>query len=86
MDDLQKYRSEIIITKFGKPIAKLIPMVDDQAEKSLFGYMKDSVLIHEDILEKNIIQSHLAKCLTTLKSEEPPNLNNCVSKSLLMLD
>jgi hypothetical protein len=27
------------------------PIVDDQAEKSLFGYMKDSVLIHEDILE-----------------------------------
>lgn len=51
MDDLQKYHSEIIITKFGKPIAKLIPIVDDQAEKSLFGYMKDSVLIHEDILE-----------------------------------
>lgn len=51
MDDLQKYHSEIIITKFGKPIAKLIPTVDDQAEVSLFGYMKDSVLIHEDILE-----------------------------------
>lgn len=51
MDDIQKYHSEIIITKFGKPIAKLIPIVDEQAEKSLFGYMKDSVLIHEDILE-----------------------------------
>jgi len=51
MDDIQKYHSEIIITKFGKPIAKLIPIVDDQTEKSLFGYMKDSVLIHGDILE-----------------------------------
>jgi len=28
-----------------------MPIVDEQAEKSLFGYMKDSVLIHEDILE-----------------------------------
>jgi antitoxin (DNA-binding transcriptional repressor) of toxin-antitoxin stability system len=51
MDDLQKHHSEIIIIKFGKPIAKLIPIVDDQVEKSLFGYMKDSVLIHGDILE-----------------------------------
>jgi antitoxin (DNA-binding transcriptional repressor) of toxin-antitoxin stability system len=51
VDDIQKYHSEIIITKSGKPIAKLMPIVDKQAEKSLFGYMKDSVLIHEDILE-----------------------------------
>ena len=51
MDDIQKFHSEIIITKFGKPIAKLIPIVDEQAGKSLFGYMKNSVLINEDILE-----------------------------------
>jgi antitoxin (DNA-binding transcriptional repressor) of toxin-antitoxin stability system len=51
IEDIQKYHSEIIITKFGKPIAKLMPIVDEQAEKPLFGYMKDFVLIHEDILE-----------------------------------
>jgi antitoxin (DNA-binding transcriptional repressor) of toxin-antitoxin stability system len=51
IDDIQKYHNEIIITKSGKPIAKLTPIVDEQTEKSLFGYMKDSVLIHEDILE-----------------------------------
>lgn len=53
VDDIQKYHNEIIITKSGKPIAKLmpIPIVDEQSEKSLFGYMKDSVLIHEDISE-----------------------------------
>jgi antitoxin (DNA-binding transcriptional repressor) of toxin-antitoxin stability system len=51
IDDIQKNHSEIIITKLGKPIAKIIPILDKQIEKSLFGYMKDSVLIHEDILE-----------------------------------
>ena len=51
IDDIQKYHSEIIITKSGKPIAKLIPIEDEQAEKSLFGYMKDSVLVHKDILK-----------------------------------
>jgi antitoxin (DNA-binding transcriptional repressor) of toxin-antitoxin stability system len=51
IDDIQKYHNEIIITKSGKPIAKLTPITDKQAEKHLFGYMKDSVLIHKDILE-----------------------------------
>jgi antitoxin (DNA-binding transcriptional repressor) of toxin-antitoxin stability system len=50
IDDIQNY-NEIIITKLGKPIAKIIPIIDKQTEKSLFGYMKDSVLIHKDILE-----------------------------------
>ena len=51
IDDFQKYHHEILITKSGKPIAKLVPIVDNQVEKSLFGYMKDSVVIHGDILE-----------------------------------
>ena len=34
-----------------KPTAKIIPIAEKQTEKSLFGYMKDSVLIHKDILK-----------------------------------
>ena len=51
IEDAQKFHSEIIITKFGKPIAKIIPMSNEQSKRSLFGYMKDSVIIHRDILE-----------------------------------
>ena len=51
VDDIQKHQSEITITKFGRPIVKLVPIVSEQVGKSLFGYMKDSVLIHGDIVE-----------------------------------
>lgn len=51
IEDVQRYHSEIIITKLGKPIAKVIPILNEQSKKSLFGYMKDSVVIHGDILK-----------------------------------
>lgn len=51
IDDVQKHHNEIIITKFGRPVAKLVPIMDEAVKKSLFGYMKGSVLIHKDILE-----------------------------------
>lgn len=49
MDDVQKYHKEIIITKFGKPVAKLVS-IDKPRTKSLFGCMKGTVRIHGDIM------------------------------------
>ncbi len=51
MDEVQKYHREIVITKLGKPIAKLVPILDKSKKETLFGYMKDSVSIHGDIVE-----------------------------------
>jgi len=51
IEDIQESHSEIIITKLGKPVAKLTPILDEQSGKPLFGYMKDSVIIYENILE-----------------------------------
>ena len=50
MRHVQKFHEEIVITKFGKPVAKLTP-IDDAAPKSLYGYMKDSITISGDIVE-----------------------------------
>jgi len=50
MNDVIRHNSEIIITKLGAPIAKLIPLVKKDAKTKLFGYMKDSVIIHDDII------------------------------------
>jgi len=50
VDGIQKHQSEITITKFGRPIVKLVPILGKQVEKSLFGYMKDSVSIHGNII------------------------------------
>ena len=49
MDEVQKYRKEIIITKFGKPVAKLVPM-ERVKNKPLFGYLKGKAIIKGDII------------------------------------
>ncbi|HWO99681.1 MAG TPA: type II toxin-antitoxin system Phd/YefM family antitoxin [Methylococcus sp.] len=48
MDEIAKTREPIVITKRGKPIAKLMPV--DEEPKSLFGYMKGKVTILGDIV------------------------------------
>ena len=49
MDDVQKHHHEIVITKFGKPVAKLVP-VEEIKPRSAFGYMKGSIKILGDIV------------------------------------
>lgn len=48
MDEVQKYHKEIIITKFGKPVAKLVP-IEEVKNRSLFGYLKGKAVIKGDI-------------------------------------
>jgi prevent-host-death family protein len=49
MDDVYKHHSEVIITKHGKAIAKLVA-VEKQSKKKLLGLMKGKVAIHGDIV------------------------------------
>ena len=49
MDEVQKSHMEIVITKFGKPVAKLVP-IEEIKPKSLFGCMKGTLKIHGDIM------------------------------------
>jgi prevent-host-death family protein len=48
LDEVQRLRMPIIITKRGKPVAKLVPL-DDQRE-SFIGSMKGSMEIIGDII------------------------------------
>ena len=48
MDEVEKTHREIVITKFGKPVAKLVPI--DKKKKPPFGFLKDSVQIKGDII------------------------------------
>lgn len=50
MDHVNLFHEEVIITKRGKPVAKLIPY-SKKPDKPLFGYMKNSVTINDDITE-----------------------------------
>ena len=49
MDEVEQNRQEIIITKHGKPVAKLVPAKSRPAE--LFGRMQDSAKIIGDVIK-----------------------------------
>ena len=47
MEEVRKYRTPIVITKKGKPVAKLVPA--DEPKKSLFGCMAGKIRIMGDV-------------------------------------
>ena len=47
LDEVAETRQPLVITKHGKPVAKLIPM---PPKKDLFGLMAGSVLYEGDII------------------------------------
>lgn len=49
MNEVRQGRESITITKRGTPVAKLVP-VEEKESRSLFGFLKDSVIIRGDIV------------------------------------
>jgi prevent-host-death family protein len=49
MDEVARTGRPIVITKHGKPVAQLAPVA--AAPASMFGYMKDTVIITGDIVK-----------------------------------
>jgi antitoxin (DNA-binding transcriptional repressor) of toxin-antitoxin stability system len=49
MDWVKQTHEEIIITKHGRPVAKLVP-VEEQYSSVFIGYMKGSVVVSGDII------------------------------------
>ena len=50
MNDVEKKQIEFIVTKRGRPVAKLVPYRDKPPAR-LFGYLQDLALINGDIVE-----------------------------------
>ena len=48
MDQVQQTREEVIITKHGKPVAKLVPV--EESSHSIVGFMQGSVRVVGDIV------------------------------------
>jgi prevent-host-death family protein len=48
LDEVQRERREVLITKRGKPVARLVPV--DDATPEIFGRMKGSIEILGDIV------------------------------------
>lgn len=49
MEQVQHNREEIIITKHGKPVAKLVPF-EVSSSSSLLGYLQGTVQVVDDIM------------------------------------
>lgn len=49
MDQVQQTKEEVVITKYGVPVARLVP-IESEPSKSIIGWMKDSVNITGDIV------------------------------------
>jgi prevent-host-death family protein len=49
MDEVQKNRETVLITKRGKPVAKVIPAKDD-AKDDFFDSMKDQLVFLGDVI------------------------------------
>lgn len=50
MDRVKERREEIVITKYGKPVAKLVPVADAATRRSAWGWMKGTVLWYGDVI------------------------------------
>ncbi len=49
MDEVQKHREGIIITKYGKPIARLTT-IEETTPEPVFGFLKNTLSITGDIV------------------------------------
>ena len=50
MDQVREKHSEIIITKRGKPVAKLVPFEQQKEIPDIFGHQKGCITILGDIV------------------------------------
>jgi prevent-host-death family protein len=48
LDRVQQTREEIVVTKYGEPVAKLVAF--DESQPGLFGYLAGSLTIRGDIV------------------------------------
>ena len=48
MDEVQSKRQAVLITKRGKPVAKLVPV--EQEKDDIFGFYKGKIKINGDVI------------------------------------
>jgi prevent-host-death family protein len=49
MDEVRDRRTPVIITKNGKPVAQLVPIIDTEQPDPIFGFMRGRMKIVGDI-------------------------------------
>jgi prevent-host-death family protein len=51
MDEVQAKRVSVVITKRGKPVAKIVPIDAKPERDEIFGFMKGKIKIKGDIVK-----------------------------------
>ena len=69
MDEVAATGEELVITKRGKPVARLVPAAAERPP--LFGFMKGSVQIHGDIIAPALDPGWEEEMLEVLPSLQP---------------
>ena len=49
MDQVQRTHEPVIITKFGKPVAKLVP-IEEKSRKLSYGFLRDSAVVRGNLV------------------------------------
>ena len=63
MDRVARSRKPIVITKRGKPVAKLVPPDELEPRPPLFGYMAGTAEIRGDIVNTRASPTHHPKLM-----------------------
>lgn len=50
LDQVGQARQEIVVTRYGRPVAKLVPYEEAGSGAGIFGCLAGSVTIHGDIV------------------------------------
>jgi prevent-host-death family protein len=50
MDEVRDKRTPVVITKNGKPVAKLVPIIDEEQPDPIFGFMRGKAKIVGDVM------------------------------------
>ncbi len=50
LDRVGQGNEEIVVTRYGKPVAKLVPIDGEPAEPGIFGWLAGTVTVEGDII------------------------------------
>lgn len=50
IDAMNRDHEPVVVTRHGKPVARLVPVETNEGRQSLFGAMKDTILDYDDII------------------------------------
>jgi antitoxin (DNA-binding transcriptional repressor) of toxin-antitoxin stability system len=56
LDEVQAKREPVLVTKNGKPVAKLVPLIFRRGEDPIFGFYKGKLDIVGDVMSPVVLR------------------------------